>query len=244
VKASTLSILNTEPKVDESMHLYAGMAVESADGERSELADIVVDPVRRRVTHLIVKRAGVFHGARLVPIDAVGSVNTDVVLSWTAQQILEADPIQETDHPQLGNWPHQQNGWDVGVVRVLEWPYHVSSGGPGYDWPNSSGLGDSPSDDGTRTTTEYDRIPEGTAEIRRASGIVSADGVLVGHLDGLILDPDHGISHIVLDRGHLWDHREITIPMSEVETMATDEVRLRVRSKEVGTFPSVRFHRH
>lgn len=217
------------------MRLDAGMAVESTDGVCGELADVVVDPVHRRVTHLVVKPRGLLEGTRLVPVDAVVSCDAHVMLSWSTAQILQATLVEETEFLQLESWPHQHDGWDVGVLRVFAWPYYPSSG---FDYGSTL-------DVGLRgTVVTYDRVPEGTAEIRRASTVVSSDDHLVGHVDGLVLDPDHGITHIVLDHGHLWGHREITIPVDEVASVATDRVVLRVTRDAIGGFPSVPFHRH
>ncbi len=90
--------------------------------------------------------------------------------------------------------------------------------------------------------TTYDRIPAGTAEIRRASEVVGSDGQVVGHVDGLVVDPDNSISHVILERGHFWGHQEVTIPMREVESIISDRIRLRATSDEVRDFPAVAFH--
>jgi hypothetical protein len=47
----------------------------------------------------------------------------------------------------------------------------------------------------------------------------------------------------VLERGHLWGRREVTIPIDAVETVETDKVTLRLSKDEVGALPSVHVHR-
>ena len=59
----------------------------------------------------------------------------------------------------------------------------------------------------------YDRIPKGGAEIRRASAVMSADGHELGEVDGLLVDAEDNITHLVLRHGHLWRRREVTIPI-------------------------------
>lgn len=209
------------------MRVFEEMPVEAVDGPCGEVADIVVDPVRRRVTHLAVRPHGA--GSHLVPIDAVVSCEDRVRLSWTAKQVTDAERLEETDFLALRSWPHLEGGWDVGIVRVLAWPYYVA---------------DRPGADDVRTTTEFDRIPAGTAEIRRESPVETSDGEVVGHVDGLVLDDAHNVTHVVLDKGHLWGRREISIPIGAVDHVETDLVRLRVTRKAVGDFPSVPFRRH
>ena len=65
---------------------------------------------------------------------------------------------------------------------------------------------------------------------------------MVGHVDGFVVDPDNVISHVILERGHFWGHREVTIPMSEVESVVSDRIRLRAASGEVRDFPTVSSH--
>lgn len=219
------------------MRILEEMPVDTADGPCGQVADIVIDPVHGRLTHLVVKPSG--RAAHLVPIDAVVSSDDRVVLSWTAEQLEAAEQVESADFLEMRSWPHLQDGWDVGIVRVLAWPYYVAddvdlgpvdaAGGPTGE---------------LRSTTEFDRIPRGAAEIRRESPVTSSDGEVVGHVDGLLVDADRRVTHLVLQRGHLWGRREVTIPVDDVDKVETDAVRLRVTREAVGAFPSVRFHRH
>ena len=89
----------------------------------------------------------------------------------------------------------------------------------------------------------YDRIPKGEVEIRRASEVTSADGHHLGRVDGFVVADDDAITHFVLERGHLWGRREVTIPMNAVAHVHTDAVTLTLTKDEVGDLPSVHVHR-
>ncbi|MHB8273242.1 MAG: PRC-barrel domain-containing protein [Dermatophilaceae bacterium] len=194
------------------MRLYAGTAVDSTDGSGGEVADLVVDPVSRRVTHLVVQHVGRQEGPRLIPVQAVKSRGAKVVLLWTTAQVLGAPTVEETDMLELGTGPHSGDGWDVGVIRMLPWPPNAGLDGLGYPmWVGGSGVGDQ-----ATTLTTYDRIPQGTAEIRRVSEVVGNDDHVVGHVVGLVVGPDYDITDVILDRGLLWSHREVTVPIGEV----------------------------
>ena len=65
----------------------------------------------------------------------------------------------------------------------------------------------------SHVTVRYDRIPKGEVELRRASAVHSSDGHHLGHVDGFVVDDQEHITHIVLERGHLWGKREIAIPV-------------------------------
>src|SRR5512141_2340192 len=150
------------------MRLFMGMTADATDGPCGLVEDVVVDPERQHITHLVIAPQGVYHGARLVPVEAVESIERHVVLGWTTAQVREADPVQETDVDEVGPWPHTRNGWDVGVVQVIVWPRLFSVRGPAYREAQPENP-DNDVEEGTTTTTEYDRIPSGTIELRRVS---------------------------------------------------------------------------
>lgn len=219
------------------MRLNVGMPTSSTDGPWGELADIVIDPVRRRVTHLIVQPDGRHDQARLIPVEAVATCDERVTLVMSPTEIERSPTVQESDFLPMGSWPEPPDGWDIGISRVLAWPYYGA--GLGLGMASEMGM-----DGLAGATTTYDRIPPRTAEIRRTSQVISSDNHLVGHVDGFVVDIDHGITHLVLDHGHLWGHREVTIPIGEVTSVVSDVVHLRVAKDEIGSFPSIPFVRH
>jgi hypothetical protein len=85
----------------------------------------------------------------------------------------------------------------------------------------------------------YDRIPKGEVEIRRASDVTSADGDHLGHVDGFLVDGDDQITHVVLERGHLWGRREVSIPIGAVSRVHTDAVTVRLTKDEVAALPAI-----
>ena len=85
----------------------------------------------------------------------------------------------------------------------------------------------------------YDRVPTGEIELRHASAIYSADQHHLGSVDGVVVDADGLISHLLLERGHLWWKREISIPAAAIAELSTDMVTLGVKKGELGAFPSV-----
>ncbi len=67
------------------MRLSVGVPTSSAPDRRwGELgADFVIDPVRQRVTHLIVQPHGRHDRARLIPVDAIAACDERVTLSMS-----------------------------------------------------------------------------------------------------------------------------------------------------------------
>ena len=90
----------------------------------------------------------------------------------------------------------------------------------------------------------YDRVPKGEVEVRRASAVVSSDGHSLGEVDGFVVDADEHITHFVLERGHLWGRKEVTIPIGAVARVESDAVYVALSKDEVGDLPAVRVGRH
>jgi sporulation protein YlmC with PRC-barrel domain len=213
------------------MRLEIGGRIDCSDGTLAELADVVIDPTANRVTHLVVKAKGQPWVERLVPIELAHTVDAArraVALRATAEELGSLPPVQEVAYPQLGDFPLDDPDWDVGIKDV-----YAPASYPAYD------LEPGPVD----IPVVYDRIPKGGVEIRRASDVYSAERHHLGHVDGLIVDRDEYITHLVLERGHFWGRREVTIPISAVAKVETDDVTLSLTKDQVGSLPEVAVQR-
>jgi sporulation protein YlmC with PRC-barrel domain len=201
------------------------------DREVGKLADLVVDPVAKRVTHLVVKHdAGDSH---LVPIELAESTEQvgGIVLNCSKEELEALPPVQEFAYLRLGEIPTEDAEWDVGVSEVLALPYYDSTGLAG----GVEAVGD--------TGIVYDRVPKGEVELRRASRVMSSDGDYIGDVDGFLVEDEDHITHFVLERGHLWGRREVTVPIGAVASVKSDVVELSLSKDEIGALPSHRVHR-
>ncbi len=220
------------------MRLELGSPVTCTDGPFGELADIVVDPTKRTVTHLVVEPHKDHGQARLAPIDLVSAEEGEpaLTLRCSIEEASRLERVEEYAYLRLGEVPEKDPKWDIGVESVLAHPYYTGGGiGVGYD--------DAPIDYDPHVSVTYDRIPKGEVEIRRASDVTSSDGDHLGRVDGFLVADDDAITHFVLERGHFWGRREVTIPMSAVASVHTDAVTLALTKDEVGDLPSVPVHR-
>jgi len=215
-----------------SRRLDPGSPVHCADAQFGELADVVIDPTTRCVTHLVVCPVKRPDEARIVPVDWVVPDGPDqaIRLSVTVAAVDRLDRVHETAYLRLGEFPVADPDWDVGVEDMLGLPYF-------------QGIEAQPIEADPHIMLGYDRVPKGEVEIRRASAVTAADGADLGRVDGFVVDGAGHISHVVLDRGHLWGRREVTIPIGAVERVENDVVTLRLTTGEVGALPSHRVHR-
>lgn len=134
--------------------------------------------------------------------------------------------------PPAGENPAEDPDWEVGVEDVLALPYY-----------EGSDLGSYPELD-SGMTMYYDRVPKGEVEVRRASAVISSDGHSLGEVDGFVVDADKHITHFVLERGHLWGRKEVTIPIGAVARVESDAVHVALSKDEVGALPAVHVGRH
>jgi hypothetical protein len=209
--------------------------VRCTDGPFGELADVVIDPVHRRVTHLVVAPRHRHRLARLVPVElAAAGEDGAIQLRLGVADVRRLEPVQEFAYLRLDEHPVDDPEWDVGIATVLAMPYFA---GPGTD------LGIYPLEDDIHVDVVYDRIPKGEVEIRRASAVRDATGAELGRVDGLLVGPDDQVTHVVMAHGHPWGRREIAIPIGSVCRVETDVVTLDLTAEEVAGLPEVDVHR-
>jgi sporulation protein YlmC with PRC-barrel domain len=218
------------------VRLDLGSPVRCTDDAFGELADVVIDPTTRRVTHLVVQPRRPSEPTRLVPVERARSddeADGTIALDASVAEIGRLEPVQETAYLRLDEFPVADPDWEVGVQEMLALPYYQ-----GLD-----AVGAEPIAYDDHAMWKYDRIPKGEVEIRRASPVTSADGHHLGHVDGFLIDGDDHIGNLVLEHGHLWGKREVVIPIGAVARVETDAVVLTLSKDEVGALESHRVHR-
>ena len=217
------------------MRLELGKRVRCSDDEVvGELADVIIDPVKKRVTHLVVKPHN--HGpaeSHLVSIELAeaSADGREISLRCTAEEVRALPNIEDFAYLRLGENVVSDPNWDVGVTNVLAMPYFESTGVVDYAaFEENVGV-------------TYDRVPKGEVEIRRTSTVITGDGHYVGDVDGFLVDEDDQITHFVLERGHLWGRREVTVPIGAVTKVESDTVTVGLSTDEIGALPAHRVHR-
>jgi sporulation protein YlmC with PRC-barrel domain len=201
-----------------------GAGARCTDGVCGEVTRVVVDPVARAVTHLVIDpkhRPGL---GRLVPLRLVDATAGEIRLRCTLAEFEKLDPAEETQFmPGRGGYP----GYNPG--EVLNLPYYGS--GPGM---RGGSLGVRKV---ARTVTQ-DSVPLGEVEVRRGEHVHATDGD-IGLVQGLVIDPpSHHVTHVLLQEGHLWGRKEVAIPISAV-TRVDDGIWLNITKQQVKDLPPV-----
>jgi len=207
----------------ETTQFTIGAAASCSDGVCGEVSRVVVDPVARVVTHLVVEPK---HGVgRLVPLELVDATTGDVRLRCTTAEFDKLDTAEETQFlPGSTGFP----GYDQG--QALSWPYYgIGMGGMGM------GLG---AMENVPQPVTYDTVPMGEVDVRRGEQVHATDGD-IGRVQGLVIDPrDHHVTHVLLQEGHLWGRKEVAIPIGAV-TRVDDGIQLNITKEQVQDLPPV-----
>jgi hypothetical protein len=220
--------------MSEPTEFAIGSEVSCSDGVCGDLTRVVVDPVARVLTHLVVEPKHGREKGRLVPVALVSSTSQGVLLAYTR---AEFDELEEAEETQLlpggtGQWGYDQN-------QMLSWPYYGLGGGGALSMGGSVMMRDP---DRPLVVTN-DRVPLGEVEVRRGDHVFATDGA-IGRVQGLVIHPgDHGVTHVLLDEGHLWGQKRVAIPISAVKD-AVDGVRLNLTKDEVRDLPPVEVDEH
>jgi sporulation protein YlmC with PRC-barrel domain len=206
--------------------LHLGTSVACSDGALGELADLVIHPGTRRVTHLVVAPHHQRDQARLVPFELVtaGAASKDIHLDSTTAQAHALPEAQQYAYVRIDEGPlSADDPGAVGIADVINVPLD--------DYGSSFGAAPIAYDD--HVSVIYDRIPRGEVEERHESRVVGADGERIGRLDGLVVDEQGTIMQLVLVRGHLWGRRRVTIPADAVAQFDMDGVTLAISKSQV-----------
>jgi len=215
------------------MEFTIGNKVVGSDGACGELGRVVVDPVARALTHLVVEPRHRKGAGRLVPIELVDSTGKEIRLRCTVSQFEALAEAEETHF-----LPGAAGEWGYGQGQMLTQPYFGLGMGAGLgQGATGIGLGTIGMAAGPHAVI-YDRVPAGEVQVRRGDRVHATDGP-IGRVRGLVVDPgDHHVTHVLLDEGHLWGEKTVAIPIAAVKDVA-DGVQLDLTKDQLRDLPPV-----
>jgi len=235
---------------NEAKQFTIGCDVRCSDGVCGELRRVVIEPVGRVLTHLVVEPKHRERAGRLVPIGLVnptiGLPLDEIVLRCSLAEFETFESAQETQF-----LPGASGKWAYGQEQMLSWPYYRLGLGSGL---GMGGIPETGRNEGTgmavRTGMEgfnpdagphvvmREHVPVGEVQVRRGEHVHATDGS-IGRVQGLVVDGgDHHVTHLLLDEGHLWGQKRVAVPIGAV-TDVSDGVRLGLTKDQVRDLPPV-----
>ncbi|HTX00891.1 MAG TPA: PRC-barrel domain-containing protein [Acidimicrobiales bacterium] len=212
--------------------LVGAEVVCSNDGERGRLVQLLVDPVGRTVTHLVVEPLSRDGVSRLVPVDlALGSPDGEAGLLSDGRGDHGGAPAADAAPGEEG----VPGADSAGGARA------EGAGSATAIWLQCSGqefLALRPAEP-ERPPTADEPMPAGEVEIGEGAHLEATDG-RIGQVEGLVVDPaDHRVTHVLLREGHLWGQRQVAVPIASVADLGAEAIQLLVAKDEVRSLPGV-----
>ena len=183
-------------------------------GDHTRIGDlkrVVVDPVSREITHMIVQKGFLFATDRVVPIDLVDSHGSD--------QIVLTRGFEESDFPEFVDSHFAPLATDPRNAPLV--------------WAHPLGVGAlmaSPSRVRVRAETER-AVPDGSAVLSEDTVVLDANSEKIGTASDFAMDDNGFITHVTVEGGWLRDDR--TIPMVWAERVDGNAIHLSLTDDEL-----------
>ena len=193
--------------MDEETEFAMGAMASCVDGPGGKVSRVIIDPATETVTHLVIEPKHRLGVGRLVPLDLVETTAGDIRLRCTVEEFGGLEAAQEAELVD-----DVTGGLGVGGLNA---PMGVVSPVPAI---------------------LRDVVPLGEAEVDRGDPVHALDGE-IGRVQGLLVDPDHHrVTHVLLQEGHLWGRKNVSIPVSAV-TGIENGIRLSLTKKQIEDLP-------
>lgn len=197
--------------------------VHCSDGIVGLSEHVVVNPINQQVTHLVVKSLRPPFDQYLVPIDEVGETTpTRIQLKCSRDKVLKMDPFEYKEY-----------------LRT-EYPTYL---GLAHDLPASP----IEQDVEASVSVKHRNIPKGELAVWRGAKVEATDGY-VGQVDELLVNSNNmKATHLVLRERHVFGHRDITIPVSQIDRVDENTIYLKLDRRsieELPTTPNQRWQLH
>jgi len=209
-----------------------GTEASCSDGAAGQVSRVIVDPLAEKVTHLVIEPEHRHGFGRLVPLDLVDETAGEIRLQCTRAQFEKLGPAQETQFiPSTSGY----GGYGYLPDQVGYWPYYGLGGGMGVAGLGiSGGIGAG----APAQTITSDTVPLGEVEVSRGDYVHATDGD-IGRVQGLVIDQgSRHVTHVLLQEGHLWDRKDVAIPISAVASTAGG-IQLNITRQQVQDLPPV-----
>ena len=193
--------------------------VQCSDGIAGVSTHIIGNPADHQVTHLVVKNAQPPFKEYLVPINKVEETTPHTVrLACTFNEFEKMEPFEVEEYVRSRYTNYQML------------PYQL------------------PSQVLTDQVTEYitvsnHNIPQGEMAVRYGARVEATDGY-VGFVDDLLINSNNmHATYLVLRERHIFQQREITIPVSQIDHVDEDTIYLKLDRQSIEELPTALIQR-
>src|SRR5262245_34827034 len=189
-----------------------GAHVQCADGHGGSLTRLIVDPLARRLTPIVVQDGTVPAVEHLVPVARIaGTTHDRVTLDCTQDTLVALEPFAEERYISSNASDYE--------------PFYAADPFAEFEA------------DHIPLVTEH--IPPGELALQRGAQVMASDGP-VDEVTAFVVDrASGGISSIVVQLGHWLTRREQAIPIAAVERIDSDTLYLTLTRDQIATLPAI-----
>jgi hypothetical protein len=223
----------------------------TCDNEKcGQLSRVIVEPIDRVLTHLVVEPKHGRNSGCLVPIglvdssaDQAGPATAGATAEDGRQSIgeirltctkAEFDALEAAEETKLAGGGDEEWRYEQDQIAA----HHDGLGLRGGIGVGPGGLGNAPLTHAGSGFVTHDRVPPGEVQLRGGEHVQAVDGA-IGRVHGLAADRvDHHVTHVLLDKGHLWGHKTVAIPIEAIADV-DEGVRVNLTKAEVRDLPPI-----
>jgi hypothetical protein len=208
----------------EAAEFAIGAQASASDGVCGEVSRLIMDPVALTVTHLVIEPKHRRDSGRLVPVHLVDTTTGQIRLRCTTAEFDKLDPAEEVDQVEGLDY-----GGGFGQAEAVQ-------GYGGMGGAGATGMGIGMGVGHNTPVVVQDVVPLGEVDVQRGESVHALDGE-IGKVQGFLVDPgDNHVTHVLLQEGHLWGRKEVSIPISAVIGVDAG-IRLNITKKQVEDLP-------
>lgn len=194
------------------------------DGEYGSVKELLIDPVKEKVTHIVLENK--HNGLQvIIPLSDIDySTDNVITVEKTGEEVDKYPkfilhefinlPISESEYTYWGADPTMTNSYTM-------FPYVMHEGKPVVE-------------------VAKEAIPEGELKLKKGMVVKDFNGKHLGHIDELIVDSKSDfITHLVMRSGHAFGKREVAVPNIDILSFEKTSVILSITEEEIEKLPEV-----
>jgi uncharacterized protein YrrD len=212
------------------MQFKEGANVFTSDGQEvGDVDRVVLDPVTKDITHLVVRKGFLFTEDKVVPVELVDSATEERVVLKGVEDLEALPNFEETYYVRVTGTDKEVSR-TPGYVRPYYWypPAHIN-------WWSATRYSVYPP---PPYVLEVRRnIPEGTVPLKEGAHVIASDDGHVGDIERVFADPtEDRATHLLISKGLFLKERKV-VPTSWIARVSEEEVHLAVGSNLLEDLP-------
>ncbi len=194
------------------MDIRLDAEIKCSDGAGGHATALVLNPVTKVATHLVIDPKGHGHEQYLLPLDWITEASAkQITVRCSRAELAELAPFMTAVRVAA-------EGLDTMDAQALMGSEFQS----GVSFQDFSFAGA-----GSSEIVEEEAIPESELAVRHGVSVEATDGK-AGEVDGFVIDPESGqITHLTLREGHLFK-KDVNIPVGEIDRIGETAVYLTI----------------